>query len=470
MKKLFIAVFICFLTRSSTAQNNYTDSLKTVLANTGNPVKKFDLLNRIAEGVYVSGGGNIDSASCIEMVRIAQQLNNDSLLAIAYNQVGNYFFITSGDYSKTLEYFFKAIPWAEKAKDKRRLSSLYVDMATVYMRLNNYPEQLKNNRKAIENLPERTSPSYDFLAAQIQYSMSRYYLSVQNNDSALYYAQLLNETNLRLKSPVYEGAAHFLMGQVYDRRGDNVLAEDHLTRANLLSDSVPYMFVKLVLKPAYIDFLIRHNKIEEARIQARRLMEIGIKKNFYDVKRVAAGFLRNIHDVKHRADSAYYYARLESAMKDSVFSQDNFNKIQALAFSEQLRVIEEDAKQAAEEKRRQRNIYYALIALGIITFIILFLLLSHRVITNVKTIGFLIVVALLIVFEFLNLLLHPFLEKITHHNPALMLLALVCIAALLVPIHHRLEKWAKHTLVEKNKQIRLTAKKKKAAQPEKNNS
>jgi hypothetical protein len=70
------------------------------------------------------------------------------------------------------------------------------------------------------------------------------------------------------------------------------------------------------------------------------------------------------------------------------------------------------------------------------------------------------VISLLLVFEFLNLLLHPFLEIVTHHSPILMLLALVCIAALLVPLHHRLEKWATTKLVEKNKKIRLAAAKK----------
>ncbi|MBK8140543.1 MAG: hypothetical protein IPK57_05760 [Chitinophagaceae bacterium] len=68
--------------------------------------------------------------------------------------------------------------------------------------------------------------------------------------------------------------------------------------------------------------------------------------------------------------------------------------------------------------------------------------------------------SLLLVFEFLTLLLHPFLERITHHSTVLMLLALVCIAALLVPLHHKLEKWATHKLMEKNKAIRLAAAKK----------
>ena len=70
------------------------------------------------------------------------------------------------------------------------------------------------------------------------------------------------------------------------------------------------------------------------------------------------------------------------------------------------------------------------------------------------------VIALLLTFEFLNLLLHPFLERMTHNSPVLMLLALVCIAVLLVPLHRRLEEWTTTKLVEKNKAIRLANAKK----------
>jgi cell wall assembly regulator SMI1 len=51
-----------------------------------------------------------------------------------------------------------------------------------------------------------------------------------------------------------------------------------------------------------------------------------------------------------------------------------------------------------------------------------------------------------------------------------MLLALVCIAALLVPLHHKIEKWTTAKLVEKNKQIRLAAAKKTIEQLEKDNN
>jgi hypothetical protein len=146
--------------------------------------------------------------------------------------------------------------------------------------------------------------------------------------------------------------------------------------------------------------------------------------------------------------------------KDSLYSMDKTRNMEAMSFREQMRQQELAAEKIKAIDERKQNIQFALIAFGIISFIIIFLLLSRSLITNTKMIEFLGVVALLIVFEFLNLLLHPFLERVTNHSPVLMLLALVCIAALLVPLHHKVEKWATAKLVEKNKKIRLAAAKK----------
>jgi hypothetical protein len=91
---------------------------------------------------------------------------------------------------------------------------------------------------------------------------------------------------------------------------------------------------------------------------------------------------------------------------------------------------------------------------------ILFLLLSRSIIVTTRAIKIFGVIALLITFEFINLLIHPFLQAITNHSPVLLLLAMVCIAALIVPLHHKLEKWVIERLQEKNKKIRLAAAKK----------
>jgi tetratricopeptide (TPR) repeat protein len=433
-------------------------------------MEKFSLANSLLEYGYITGEGNPDSSYCIDLLGIAQQLNNDSLLAVAYNQVGNYFFRVRGDFSSAIEYFFKGVPFAEATHDKRRLSSLYIDIAAVYAKLNNAAEQIKYVRKAVADLPEKNSPLYHFVAAQVYYYMSEYFLDQGKYDSVWHYVQVLNEVNLSLKSRMFESAVQGLMGVLYEKKNDTALAALHMARAISLSDSVQYLFGRIEGQLRYINYLIRSRRMTEARKEALLLMDVGIQKNNLDVKKAAAGFLAIVYDSNHQPDSALYYSRQESAMKDSVFSQANLNKIQALVFNERLRGIEEEDKKTAEAEQRRQNLQYALIAFGIISFVIAFLLLSRRHITNAKALRFFGVVALLVVFEFLNLLLHPFLEHITHHSPLLMLLSLVCIAALLVPLHHRLEKWTTQKLVEKNKQARLRAAKKTIEQLEKSAS
>ena len=79
---------------------------------------------------------------------------------------------------------------------------------------------------------------------------------------------------------------------------------------------------------------------------------------------------------------------------------------------------------------------------------------------NERLIKYFSIIGLLIVFEFINLVLHPYLGNLTNHSPVLMLLIMVCIAAILIPAHHRLEKWFIVRLIDKNKRIRLAAAKK----------
>src|SRR5260221_14573205 len=106
MRRITIAILFVLIAGASHAQNKYVDSLKTVLANTTKPIDRFNLLNKIAEDIFTNGDGNIDSSSCLQMLRIAQQLNSDSLLAVGYNMAEKYFFFYNCEYRKGLEEFF----------------------------------------------------------------------------------------------------------------------------------------------------------------------------------------------------------------------------------------------------------------------------------------------------------------------------------------------------------------------------
>ena len=460
MKKSIILFYCIVCFQTAFAQTKNIDSLKNILANISKQAERFNLLVKILETDDGYRGNAVDSAMTVSLLKIAQEQKNDAMLATSYNWIGYYFAGSKGDNTTALDYYFKALPLAEKVGDKRRISSLYFDIATIYKALKNNQEFFNSTMKGGNNLPDRSSPMYDYMLIQFQRNMGNYFYENNQLDSASFYAQATTQTSYRLKSINFSSQSMLLNANINSKMGENELAEIYYKKTIALADSMRGELRKASFYPPYINFLIKNNRLTEANLQTQLLWNITRRNNNQNLKLQVAALKRELCEKLNQTDSAYYFSRMEANIKDSIFNQNNLNTIQALAFKEQLRMIEDTASKSAEDEQRKQNIQFVLMAIGIISLFIFYLLLSRSFITNTKLIEFFGVIALLIVFEFLNLLLHPFLEKITNHSPVLMLLALVCIAALLVPMHHKAEHWATKKLVEKNKQIRLAAAKK----------
>ncbi len=370
MNKVLFILFIA-LSTDCYAQPKYSDSLNNQLEKTFSPISRFDLINKILEH-KVNNGENIDTALCLEMVRLAQNLGNDSLLAIGYNMAGSYTG-RKGDYPTALEYLFKAIPLAEKVKDKRRISSLYFDIALTYVILQNPRETYYYNLKGKENLPEKSNPLYDFMAAQFNRNMVRYYLLSSKPDSALPYVQHLEQEGRTSKMPVISLPSLFLSGAVYALLGKKDSAEFYFKAAVSFSDSISSIGLKWTNDRYYIPYLLNNGRYEEAKIRAFNLIKLGEQHHNPDVQLTAAGFLRMIYDKSHQSDSAYYFSRVELSMKDSVFNENNLNKEQALAFNEKLRNIEEQRQIEIRKKQNEQNLLLVIIAFCIVSLILLFI-------------------------------------------------------------------------------------------------
>jgi len=463
---LLVTLHTVFAQSQVGTNDKFADSLNALLSHTTKPADRFDLLNKLVDHNDATQGNFQGTGFGLQMHKIAQQLNNDSLLAISNNVIGNYF-SGKGDFATALDYLFKDIPLAEKYNDQRRISSLYFDIAEIYFSLQNWEECLKYAKLGGDNLPEKSSPMYGFMASQYYRNMGAYFLQQKQPDSALFYIHQLEETNRRLKKVNYVMYQLTQSGTAYWQLGDNELAEVYFKKANALTDSVRSPVILLIKGENYIPYLLANKQYEKAGKYAIQLLQTGEKLNNNGTKLIAAGFLSTVYHNLHLTDSAYYYLSMQSALKDSVLSQENINKIHALAFNERIRTLDEDAQYKKEEEHRQQNIQYALIAFGIIIFITAVLLLSRTIIVNEKLISFFTAMGLLVVFEFFNMLIHPSLAHLTNDSPVLVLLALVLIAALLIPIHHRLERWLKEKMVEKNKLVRLAAAKKTIEQLEK---
>ncbi|MBK8310789.1 MAG: hypothetical protein IPL04_07700 [Chitinophagaceae bacterium] len=76
-------------------------------------------------------------------------------------------------------------------------------------------------------------------------------------------------------------------------------------------------------------------------------------------------------------------------------------------------------------------------------------LLLSRVILSIKFIRLLGIISLLFFFEYLTLLIHPTVAKLTHHTPLYEIIILVVLAAFIIPVHHKLEHWMIHKLLHR---------------------
>lgn len=116
MKKTVAVICLIASMQAAFTQNQTTDSFKEILSKTSKPLERFILLNKIIDFNDATQGTLQDTTIGLRMHRIAQQLKNDSLLAISTNVIGNYFRGKS-DIPTVLDYFFNPIPLAEKIKD-----------------------------------------------------------------------------------------------------------------------------------------------------------------------------------------------------------------------------------------------------------------------------------------------------------------------------------------------------------------
>ncbi|MDP2414988.1 tetratricopeptide repeat protein [Daejeonella sp.] len=366
-------------------------------------------LNRI--GGAFSNLGNYPQAmeSLLQALKINEKMKNLDGMGRNLNQIGGIYY-AQGDYRLALDYYVKATALAEKMNNKILLSIYLNGVGRTYMNLKKidsarlFVQQAYNVAYEVHN-SRIIGSSLTYLGdihsatRQDRLALEYYRLSIPYSEKAENYAGL---------SGTFLG-----MAKLFEKSGQNDSSLIYAKRA--------FLFVK----------------------------EKGFTKAILDASSFLSTFYRN----RRNMDSLLFYQDISKSAYDSLFSQQKTMQLQSIGFDEKLRQME-----IAED--RKNNLQFAAMAIGLITFIILFFALSRSIIVKTKFIEFFGILGLLAVFEFINLFIHPYLAHLTNDSPVLMLGVLIAIGALLIPFHHKLEKWITKIMVEKNKKIRLEAAKK----------
>ena len=380
---------------------------------------------------------------------LVPELKHDTALTKAY-------LVTSlsckeSDPGKALEYLYKALDHAELSGDADLIGWVEKETGIVFKQMGQYREAirwLKKSEAHVRSTVERNRTACH---------LSEAYAAVGLLDSALHKAQGSNITDKVADDPYGYARSQFVIGKAYAAKGESDMAELFFQKAIAVCDSfsiarlMPYALVSL--GRVRLDAQDASGAIGLGR---RALAEAERTDNL-PAALEATGLLELAYHAAGNADSAYVSLKLRSTLQDSLFSVQALSKVESMRFGQQLKDKEEEQARIEEQHARSRNIQFGIIALIVITLLVFLLAISRTSVVGAKTIKNLSLVALLLLFEFINLLLSPLLGEVFDQSPLLILLAMVIIAGLLIPLHHRMEKFITNMLVSKNNRVRLEA-------------
>ncbi len=431
--------------QAALAQNNEADIILTELGKATTDSSRVGLMNKILyQTNSLSQQERIDYSK--KILDLARKHHTKVLESVIIAELG-YLVAINGNNFLGSELAFSGLEMAQQHKNKQALGIIYQDLAICFRN-----DSIKRKQYLYKALPYSQAAGDYFNLSSTLLTLSKYYSSVRFKDSALYYAQRAYE--LCLSKNVEVNLPHSIIQlasvQYYDL-GNKGIALEYMKKALATKygreNPGVFVIVNTTLAGLFHDLKMPDSALYYNNKAFDKLGKAPFT-SYLNVYGVYKKFYSNIN-----SDSALKYYKLCETVKDSI---DNMSDSQ----QQQLLSIKKDLEIEEATKQRQQNIQYALIAMGIVTFIAMFFMFSHSIIVTEKWISFFGILGLLIVFEFVNLFIHPFLERVTHHTPILMLLALVAVASLLIPLHHRIEKWVKEKMTKKNKAIRLANAKK----------
>ena len=453
MKKIILFFCTYAIISISQAQTPYIDSILRQLPLEKNDSARFYLA---FSALTESETNPVDDMGNAEIILDYGRKNHDDLCQVMGLVCLGYDYQAFGNTTKGLAYSFQAKEIVDRSNDNRLKAMTYLVIAMNYTGLSDNSKAKTYCTQAYE-MSTHIEPNVFTII--INECLGGIFLATNKVDSALIYTQKAYEMSMSTGIKYYLCDIYQQLGSIHAKLNNHTLSSSYIGMALQEATAINSPKYMSMAYDAIATYQLEANQKDSAIYYAKRSIAAVQNTAFSTMSIKPAKMLLDIYK-GNNVDSAFKYSEIYRVTNDSLFNFKKMQEAQLMTFEEDARQKETAFEKIKEEEQRRENIQFVLIALGILVLLTFYLLLSRSIITNTKMIEFLGVVALLIVFEFLNLLLHPFLERVTHHSPVLMLLALVCIAALLVPLHHKIEHWATSKLVEKNKAIRLAAAKK----------
>ena len=450
--KLFFSVALLIFSCKAIAQKAKADSLLLSLSKEKTDTGRVKQMWKLADATK-----NFDPQKALVISRqslfLAEKIKYVEGQSKSMGILANTF-IKIGNYPMALEYYFEKLKLEEKRDNPSNLASALMNIGAVYVYQEEYSKALYYYNKSDSIIRARQVGSLQYYSFQ---NLGDIYDRLNLSDSSYKYFTMALAVAKDSANIDFTGASLTGLGHSY------------LKKENFQMSLINYQSAISYLRAANDDDLLceaalglaklyeKLNERDSAEYYARLSLGIAQSDKFLLRDLEAAKFLTNHFKELNKIDSAFSYLNYVQVLNDSLNSKSRIREIQVMSSNEQLRQVEIEENKKIAQQARVQELQLLLIGIFIPTFFLITLLLS-RIKMDIRVVKVLGILSLLFLFEYLTLLLHPFVTQMTNHKPIYELLVYVTIAGILIPIHHRIEHWMIEKLVHNKQLLKLTMK------------
>ncbi|MBK6344840.1 MAG: tetratricopeptide repeat protein [Bacteroidales bacterium] len=368
------------------------DSLKSALVNADGDTSSIRIYSSIAGELY-KRKSSPDSVLFYlnKAIDLSGKSGYNKHLYVLYSQYA-LLFSGSGNYSISLEYYFKMLNLldVEAAGEQdvssilMRYSNTYVTIGTTYFNLENNIKALEYYRKGLEKINRLSvsDPEYpvDDKRLIIYINMGGAYLSSRDFEKARQNFEKALEMNRKINNQVYYGVLYNNLGIVYKEKKDFDRAFDYYNRCleirSRLADTAGMAQVYNNLGDYYYltgDFNKAIEVLDKALNYSRRAGNIRSQMK-------AANFLNMAYEKAGRYGEALLMHKLFKQLNDSIINSEQIENTARLELQYQYEKQrkESELRQEILLARKERKSLIFLIIAGLLLFSFIIVLLLNR--------------------------------------------------------------------------------------------
>jgi len=348
-----------------------------------------------------------------------------------------------GIYNEALNKFFESYDIGVSLKDTGLITTALDNICTTYQLLQDHSNRIKYAKQSIFIAQKITDISKSESILKDAYrQIGGAFLLLKKYDSALFYYNSVNQIALKYNNTDDLIVSYMLLGEFNQTVKNYSISIEYYKKAlALYKEDETNSILKFQLYNYIGNVYFSQNDLNNAyyynSMAFKESEKVGWVQGLESTSKSLMDYFKKIN----KYDSAYKYLDLYTRLKDST---SNIEKVRLIDnFSFEKRVAEKELQEQLhhEEELRNKNIKLGLIAIFIPSFGAFVFFLNRRSKRNTKILTVLGITSLLMVFEFISLILHPIVEKQSNHDPIVMYIVLILVASILVPLHHKLEKF-----------------------------